>query len=57
MSRVRFKSKIILPKGGCLIKIEFLTDPLEKIGTPGYILPERSPYGDNYPGGSIHNEG
>ena len=37
-ARERFKSKIILPKKGYLIKIKFLTQVLEKIATPGYIL-------------------
>gem|GEM_PF-3669888 len=57
MSRCRFKSKIILPKWGYLIKIKILTQVLEKIATFGYILPERSRYGYKHPGGSIHNEG
>ncbi|MEO0095021.1 MAG: hypothetical protein ABIL66_03925, partial [candidate division WOR-3 bacterium] len=40
----RFESKIILPKLGYLIKIKYLTQILENIGTPGYILSERGAY-------------
>ncbi len=58
MSSLRFKSKISLPKWGRLIKIEFLTQNLENIAAPGYIMSERSGYDSyRYSGGSIHHGG
>jgi len=56
MSRGRFKSEIILPKGSYLIKIKILTQALEKIATPGYITHERSRYDNKYSGGIIYHE-
>ncbi|MEO0166693.1 MAG: hypothetical protein ABIL39_11220, partial [candidate division WOR-3 bacterium] len=54
---VQFESKMILPKWGYLIKINYLTQVLENIGTPKYIFPERSPYDRNrHSGGSIYHE-
>jgi len=59
MSRVRFPSKIILPKGDRLIKNRLSDYPIEKKGTPGYTiaLKERSPYGYIYTRRSIHDDG
>jgi hypothetical protein len=56
--RRRFKSKIILPKAVCLIKIQFRDYFLEKTGAPEYyslINNERSPYGYCNTRRSIHH--
>ena len=57
-SSVRFASKIIVPKGGCLIKIRICSNLLEKMGTLDYInsLNESSPHGNSYTSRSIHKK-
>ncbi len=56
LSIPRFKSEIILPKRVYLVKIKFLTQVLENIGTLGYIIQRKDClYGYKYTRRSIHN--